>query len=239
MNERSALPGLTKPDVPLSEAVYYFASKRYSRVGADFSARKLVELIRGCQLPATGIDADGSRRQIPPSDFVRCGVPPIGERYWGSSREWLVWANSTYGYSSSYGDAIERDRHVIWRNICVERAELVSLCGESGPSPPATIQKRARERPAGETTKRTGGRPPVVDWPLVQQEAHRLMEYHGDFKPCDPDWNVQAKLEELLLRYCSSTFGKEPSVSALRTRIPSWLDKWRLEKVSSGQKLGF
>jgi hypothetical protein len=148
MNERSALPGLTKPDVPLSEAVYYFASKRYSRVGADFSARKLVELIRGCQLPATGIDADGSRRQIPPSDFVRCGVPPIGERYWGSSREWLVWANSTYGYSSSYGDAIERDRHVIWRNICVERTILLTLSGESGLAPSASSGKRGRGAPA-------------------------------------------------------------------------------------------
>jgi hypothetical protein len=100
-------------------------------------------------------------------------------------------------------------------------------------------KKLAREWPSGRATKRTGGRPPVVDWTLLQQEAHRLMEHHGDFEPLDPDWNVQAKLEELLLEYCSNTFGKEPSVSALRTRIPSWLDKWRLEKVSSGQKLGF
>jgi hypothetical protein len=224
MNDSVSL-GLDAPEIPLSKAVYYFVSMRYPRtLDAVRAAQRVIGLIRVAQLRVSAIGTDGQRRPVQPSDFYNLAVPAFGQTYSGFSPAQLIWAHR------SYGDAIERDHRVIWRNICVERAELVSLCGESGPSPPATSQKRARERPAGETTKRTSGRPPVVDWPLVQQEAHRLMEYHGDFKPCDPDWNVQAKLEELLLRYCSSTFGKEPSTSALRTRIPSWLDEWRLSR---------
>ncbi len=90
--------------------------------------------------------------------------------------------------------------------------------------------KLVREWRSGGATKRTGGRPTVVDWTMVQQKAHWLMEHNGDFNQVDPDWNVQAKLEVRLLEYCSNTFGKEPSMSALRARIPSWLAEWRLSR---------
>ena len=37
------------------------------------------------------------------------------------------------------------------------------------------------------------GRPPAVDWDLVNEEAIRLMDYHGEFGPDSPEWNAQAK----------------------------------------------
>jgi hypothetical protein len=75
------------------------------------------------------------------------------------------------------------------------------------------------------------GRPPIHDWPAIEKKAKDLMDYHSDFSEDDPEWNKQACLERALLKFCSETFGREPTPSALRdeNRIPKWLSTWRSE----------
>jgi hypothetical protein len=73
------------------------------------------------------------------------------------------------------------------------------------------------------------GRPQEYDWEAIKAKAFALMDYHGDFSPDDPEWNVQARLEERLADFCQEQYGRVPD-SSLREKSPSWLDEWRKQK---------
>jgi len=78
-----------------------------------------------------------------------------------------------------------------------------------------------------------GGRPPAVDWTVVERETLRLMDDNGDFGADSPKWNAQARLEEKLEAFCDSKFKKRPAKATLQEHFKPWLDKWRATKGRS------
>jgi hypothetical protein len=78
------------------------------------------------------------------------------------------------------------------------------------------------------------GAKPKHHWDLIETEGRRLMDHHGDFDIGDPVWNVQARLEEALLKFCREKWNNEPAVSSLRIKIAEWLPDWRRNKRSDG-----
>jgi hypothetical protein len=74
------------------------------------------------------------------------------------------------------------------------------------------------------------GRPPKYDWQDIKTEAMRLMDYHDDFMPSDPQWNSPTKLIENLLMYCLKRYGKQPAISTMKAKVKNWLPKWRESK---------
>lgn len=76
-------------------------------------------------------------------------------------------------------------------------------------------------------TARRSGRPPAYDWQAIQKAVVELMDENGDFSVDDPDWNVQARLEEAL----NDRFGV--GTSALRERLPKFLIDWRKLKAGN------
>jgi hypothetical protein len=100
-----------------------------------------------------------------------------------------------------------------WLTVTVERASLAKwIDAFSG---------------ADQASKKRGGRPSVVNWPLVKQEALRILAYEGAFDQSDPKWNCQARLEERLLQFCGLRFGIEPAPSTLRRSIPGFIETHR------------
>jgi hypothetical protein len=112
-------------------------------------------------------------------------------------------------------------KFVEWRELTFSREDVLKLWPELS-------------RVDANKAKR-GGRPPVVDWSLVEAETVRLMDHHGDFMPGDKKWNAQARLEADLKTYCQKHFGKVPADSTLRGRIPGWLQSWAEEKGRSSE----
>ena len=122
--------GLDKPDVPLSQAIEYFAIQRYSG-NSSRATRELLRLIKQGKISASGIAKDGERLPIPANDFLSLIIPSFGSPYTGFSTNLLVWANSrvrdAIGIVRAVGDSIEQDRRITWRNICVTREELLQI----------------------------------------------------------------------------------------------------------------
>jgi hypothetical protein len=87
--------------------------------------------------------------------------------------------------------------------------------------------------PGPQRAPRRRGRSPVLDWVMVGQEVHRLMEEHGEFVAGDPAWNVQARLEAEISDYCETTFGKRPAESVIRTRSRSTIGEAKRPKINS------
>jgi predicted DNA-binding transcriptional regulator AlpA len=81
------------------------------------------------------------------------------------------------------------------------------------------------------SAKKRVGRPPVVDWTVVERETLRLMDYYGDFGADSPQWNVQARLEEALEEFCDSKFKKRPAKSTFQEHFKPWLEEWRAAKA--------
>jgi hypothetical protein len=87
-------------------------------------------------------------------------------------------------------------------NVVLKEADIRPLCG-------------ARRR----------GRPQEYDWEAIKAKAFALMNYHGDFRTDDPEWNVQERLVEQLADFCGA-----PD-SLIREKLPAWLEEWRKEKT--------
>jgi hypothetical protein len=109
------------------------------------------------------------------------------------------------------GHALES---VKFAGAAVHRASLSRWLGELSNKP--APQKRGRKR--------------AYDWPAIEAEAVRLMNYHGEFSPDDPEWNSQVRLESELLEFCSLKWNTEPSMTQLRTYLRDWLSIWRKTK---------
>ena len=84
---------LDKPDVPLSQAIEYFAIQRYSG-NSSRATRELLRLVKQGKISASGIAKDGERLPIPANDFFSLIIPSFGSPYTGFSNHLLVWANS-------------------------------------------------------------------------------------------------------------------------------------------------
>jgi hypothetical protein len=74
------------------------------------------------------------------------------------------------------------------------------------------------------------GRPQEYDWQAIKAKAFALMDHHGNFRPDDPEWNAQARLEEQLADFCQAEYGHAPEASSLREKLPAWLKEWREQK---------
>jgi hypothetical protein len=72
-----------------------------------------------------------------------------------------------------------------------------------------------------------GGRPPAVDWEIMRSEALRLMDYHSDFDPSDPDWNSQSCLVTALLLFAQNRLDTELGLTTVRDRAGAWIREWR------------
>lgn len=83
--------------------------------------------------------------------------------------------------------------------------------------------------PAGDGVRR--GAKPKFDWDIIESEALRLMDFHGDFDPSDPEWRVQADLERALKVFCDQRWQREPADGTLRPKLSGWLREWRKRKV--------
>jgi hypothetical protein len=73
--------------------------------------------------------------------------------------------------------------------------------------------------------KGKGGRPRRFDPAAVAAEVQRLMDYHGEFRPDDPEWDAQARLTDAV----RSKFG-EAADSTIEDYIKEPLAKWRDSK---------
>jgi hypothetical protein len=76
--------------------------------------------------------------------------------------------------------------------------------------------------------KGKGGRKPVMDQNAVAAEVERLMDYHGEFRADDPEWNAEARLKEAIRK----KFG-EAADSTIESYIKAPLAKWRQSKRPS------
>jgi hypothetical protein len=86
--------------------------------------------------------------------------------------------------------------------------------------PAVGIQASARVQSTSAIQSETphpGGRPPVVNWEMVDEEVFRLMNDNGEFSVDDPEWNAQARLEEAIGDFCENKFEKRPSETAETT----------------------
>jgi hypothetical protein len=90
------------------------------------------------------------------------------------------------------------------------------------------VESITKEKTTSQTPPaKAGGRPPVVDWTMVDEEVFRLMDDNDEFSPDDPDWNAQARLEEEIADYCESIFGKRPGETTIKDNIRDPLKRWR------------
>jgi hypothetical protein len=76
-----------------------------------------------------------------------------------------------------------------------------------------------------------GGRPPAVDWAVLERETLRLMDEYGDFGADLPEWNVRARLEEKLKHFSYSKFRTKLGKSTIQDHVKPWLVKWRATKT--------
>jgi hypothetical protein len=83
---------------------------------------------------------------------------------------------------------------------------------------------------AGRPAPRKRGPKLKFDWNVIEGEARRLFDQHGDFSPDKLKWNAQARLESKLLEFCVREFGKEPGMTQTRAHIRNWLTLWRKEE---------
>jgi hypothetical protein len=80
---------------------------------------------------------------------------------------------------------------------------------------------------------KAGGRPPAVDWSMVDEEVLRLMDENNEFSADDPDWNAQARLEEAIADYCETKFGKRPGDTTIKDNIRDPLKRWRERRTET------
>jgi len=80
---------------------------------------------------------------------------------------------------------------------------------------------------SGKASEKKRGAKFKFNWTVIEQEAYRLMQKHGDFHPTKPHWNAQARLEEKLQEFHYERFGGELGMTQLRWRIGQWLTIWR------------
>jgi hypothetical protein len=115
-------------------------------------------------------------------------------------------------------------------------AESPAPIAEAGPeeSPPPTTPpaRPAIADPAPDASEpvaagNTGGRKPIVTLDKVAAEVSRLMEEKGEFCADDPEWDVQARLEEKIGYFCEKLTGKRPSETTLKGYIKGPLQQWR------------
>jgi len=65
---------------------------------------------------------------------------------------------------------------------------------------------------------------PRYDWDSFKDEVWRLLEEEGTPDPkVDPDW-TQAEIERRMLDWCSSTWGREPVVASIRSRLKTVME---------------
>ena len=128
-------------------------------------------------------------------------------------------------YSDPYPDYYTPGGH--WK-LEVRRVDVE--CHERLNFPVTAASSPTHGHSAEAEPPRKRGRKERIQWDRIKTEMMRLMDHHGDFDPVDPEWNVQARLEEALKQYCQDKFGEEPSDGALRTKLPDWLDEWRFKK---------
>jgi hypothetical protein len=96
--------------------------------------------------------------------------------------------------------------------------------------PAVGVQVSARAQSTSEIQSETphpGGRRPVANWEMVEEEVFRLMNDNGEFSVDDPEWNAQARLEEAIGDFCENKFEKRPSETAIRDNIREPLERWR------------
>jgi hypothetical protein len=117
------------------------------------------------------------------------------------------------------------DREFKW--IFVETESLQALLAAKTPSAKADI----REHDPSVPPKRKGGRPPKVDWKLVEGEVFRQMDHHGEFDVNDKQWNVQARLEDAIMTFCSEKLKVQVGLTVVRKRVPAMIEAWRESKV--------
>ena len=86
------------------------------------------------------------------------------------------------------------------------------------------------EKLRGSGTTRRGARP-KYDWSAEQSRAQELMKYHGDFSPDDPEWNCQARLEEVIKSDFEAQLGPDaaPSESTIRRQVSRWRTEGKLK----------
>ncbi len=94
-----------------------------------------------------------------------------------------------------------------------------------GATPAVVSEDSARvaeiSRPKASGAKR--GARPRYDWAAFDAELARLIEFEGaPSASADPDW-TQARVEERMMEWCSSEWGKEPGESTIRARVSEYL----------------
>jgi hypothetical protein len=167
---------------------------------------------------ADGVDDEITKRRIE-------GVAAI----WSSPRgrnvgpvkpsEWeQIWRD---GFVRRPGLSDEPRNHDAVRNggaRCNVFVDRNALMGD-----PASEAKAAptKEKPA--RAKRKAGAKAKFYWGPLEAEALRLMQEHGPFSDDDPVWNAQARLEDALLKFCTSKGWPEPSLTQLRVKLREWL----------------
>jgi len=111
----------------------------------------------------------------------------------------------------------------------IESSALERLMGRPLPSKYGqlpTVQKETRAK----LTK--GGRPPSADWTVVRNEVFRLMDYHDDFIPGEPEWNALARLDERITTFCEQK-GWFPGRTQRLRHLAAYVEEWRVQKAGN------
>jgi hypothetical protein len=145
----------------------------------------------------------GSHREI---DAESCAdLTPVidGERDWlGPTR-----------FADEYAECGQSAESVAFVGVMVHRESL----------------RRSLADLAGKPAPRRGPKP-KFDWPVIEAEAARLIDRHGEFSPDNAEWDAQARLEDKLLSFCSERYDREPGRTQLRKRVGEVLTRWRSKK---------
>lgn len=67
------------------------------------------------------------------------------------------------------------------------------------------------------------GRPPKYDWQEFHIQCRTVWEYHGSFNKHDPQFSRQADLVKIMAEWCVEKWGREPSLSQLKSEVAKFL----------------
>jgi hypothetical protein len=120
-----------------------------------------------------------------------------------------------------------------WEHRIVHAAHNPAEGVGVAPYEPGRYFVRRADRAEPAATPHPGGRKPVADWKMVEEEIFRLMNYHGEFSSDDPEWNAQARLEEAIADFCEDKFKKLPSETTIKEHVRQTLERWRRSRTET------
>jgi hypothetical protein len=113
-----------------------------------------------------------------------------------------------------------------WRDLRIQSEELLAILAAANVKATADIMKKFPPPPP-----RGRGRPPKINFDVIETEIFNLMNERGEFSDDNPKWNNKARLEEAVFDFIQRTWGENMSESRVRDYVNLALDHYRSRKI--------